>query len=349
MTDALSFAERVVRWQRQQGRHQLPWQNPRTPYRVWISEIMLQQTQVQTVVSYFNAFMHRFPDVRQLAQASEDDVLSAWSGLGYYSRARNLHRCAQDVVQLWGGELPTRSEDLERLPGIGPSTAAAIAALCHGERISIMDGNVQRVLTRWLAHADDLILASSRKALQTQAQALLPTDAQSMQPYTQGLMDLGALVCKPKQPDCEACPLGSDCQARRLGKPLDYPVKTRKLTRRSESWWLLLMQTRQGQLGLVQRPAAGVWARLWSLPMFASESAAMATLPNACLPHLAWQPPLKHVLTHRDWWLNVGVVSLSQPLDMGGLVWLDPDQALQRALPQPIRACIQGWQARAKS
>jgi A/G-specific adenine glycosylase len=342
MNDQTPFAQRVVRWQLKQGRHHLPWQNPITPYRVWVSEIMLQQTQVQTVVSYFNAFMQRFPDVQALATAPEDDVLALWSGLGYYSRARHLHRCAQEVMQRWQGELPKQAKDLETLPGIGPSTAAAIAALCHGERISIMDGNVQRVLARWLAHADDLAQARSRKALQAHAQALVPADAQSMPAYTQGLMDLGASVCKPRQPDCEACPLQRDCQAHRLGRPQDFPVKSKKLNRRSESWWLLLLQTRQGQWGLLQRPATGVWARLWSLPMYASEPEALAALPENLHEAVRWQPAIKHVLTHRDWWLHVGVLRLSQPLDWDGLCWLDPEEALQKALPQPIRSLIQG-------
>ena len=191
------FAGRVVRWQESHGRNELPWQNTRDPYRVWLSEIMLQQTQVATVLEYYPRFLARFPDVASLAAAHLDEVLGLWSGLGYYSRARNLHRCAVDVVALHGGEFPRSAAALETLPGIGRSTAAAIASFCFGERAAILDGNVKRVLTRVLGFDADLAVAANERNLWTQAEAMLPNRGvqEAMPRYTQGLMDLGATVC----------------------------------------------------------------------------------------------------------------------------------------------------------
>ncbi|HSV44995.1 MAG TPA: A/G-specific adenine glycosylase, partial [Ramlibacter sp.] len=195
---AAGFSARLVRWQQAHGRHGLPWQGTRDPYRVWLSEIMLQQTQVSAVLGYYDRFLERFPGVASLAAAPLDAVLGLWSGLGYYSRARNLHRCAQLVVSQHGGSFPAEAVQLQALPGIGRSTAAAIAAFCFGERVSILDGNVRRVLTRLLAFESDLAQAASERVLLAQAQALVPRQAARMPAYTQGLMDLGATVCLPR-------------------------------------------------------------------------------------------------------------------------------------------------------
>ena len=233
------LASDVVRWQRTHGRSGLPWQGSRDPYRVWLSEIMLQQTQVSTVLDYYPRFLARFPDVSSLAAAPQDDVLGLWSGLGYYSRARNLHRCAQDVMALHGGRFPADAATLQTLPGIGRSTAAAIAAFCFGERAAILDGNVKRVLTRVLGFDEDIASASATNRLWDQATALLPQHAADMPAYTQGLMDLGATICSTRKPACLACPLSERCVARREGEPERYPVKTRKLKRSAQSLWLL--------------------------------------------------------------------------------------------------------------
>ena len=238
------LSEKIVLWQVQHGRNYLPWQQTRDPYRVWLSEIMLQQTQVTTVLDYYPRFLERFPDVAALALASEDDVLALWSGLGYYSRARNLHRCAKIVFQDYGGIFPESSLKLAMLPGIGRSTAGAIAAFCFFERAPILDANVRRVLTRWLGFNFDLSIASNERMLWNNAEVLLPNKnlEYTMPRYTQGLMDLGATICLPRTPACKKCPIHLGCIAFNQGNPEQYPIKTRKLVRKSESLWLLLLR-----------------------------------------------------------------------------------------------------------
>lgn len=297
-----SLAPAVIAWQRQHGRHSLPWQGTRDPYRVWLSEIMLQQTQVSTVRGYFERFLQRFPTVAALAAAELDAVLALWAGLGYYSRARNMHRCAQAVVAEFGGQFPTTAVQLQTLPGIGRSTAAAIAAFCFAERVAILDGNVRRVLTRVLGFADDLALAANEKALWALAEAVLPKNGQGIEAYTQGLMDLGATVCMARSPQCDRCVLAPLCAARAQGRPEAYPVKTRKLKRSQRAHALLWL--RQGDAHwLVQRPEKGVWAGLWSLPEFETVDELRSHL--AGWPGLSRAlPTISHVLTHFDWALS---------------------------------------------
>ena len=336
------LAARVVAWQQVHGRHGLPWQNTRDPYRVWLSEVMLQQTQVSTVLDYYPRFLTRFPDVAALAAAPQDDVLALWSGLGYYSRARNLHRCAQAVVARHGGQFPRSSAALAELPGIGRSTAAAIAAFCFGERAAILDGNVKRVLARALGFDGDLASSAQEKALWQRAEELLPQ--QQVDVYTQGLMDLGATVCLARRPDCASCPLAGDCVALAQGAPERLPVKTRKLRRSQRSNALLWLE--QGPLlWLVQRPQQGVWAGLWSLPEFETAEAletAVAGWPGQG----EWLPPFKHVLTHIDWTLQV--LRWRRPPGAGeNLIgfqagrWLRFDEALALGLPAPVRKLIE--------
>jgi A/G-specific adenine glycosylase len=344
------LSDRLVAWQRQEGRHHLPWQKVRDPYRVWLSEIMLQQTQVSTVLGYFERFLARFPDVRALAAAPLDDVLALWSGLGYYSRARNLHRCAQDVVALHGGEFPRSSAALQTLPGIGPSTASAIAAFCFDERVSIMDGNVKRVLSRVLGWDQDLSLRVHEKALWDAAQAVLPADAPDMPSYTQGLMDLGATLCTQRKPACLTCPWSDLCRARVLGDPERYPVKTRKLKRgERESWWLWLQW--QDQVWLQQMPDKGVWAGLWTLPLLGSEDEVRALLGDVLAARLELQPRLKHVLTHMDWYLHPRRLVLAQAEEardmqsrLGALPasgrWVALGDLDQWGLPAPVRRLL---------
>ncbi|RQP23328.1 A/G-specific adenine glycosylase [Piscinibacter terrae] len=338
-----SFSTRVVEWQRSHGRHTLPWQRTRDPYRVWLSEIMLQQTQVSTVLGYYERFLERFPDVSALAAASIDDVFAMWSGLGYYSRARNLHRCAQAVVGEHGGQFPRSAAQLAELPGIGRSTAAAVAAFCFGERVAILDGNVKRVLSRFLAFDDDLASSASERKLWDHATRLLPDEG--IESYTQGLMDLGATVCVTRSPHCLLCPVQADCRARQQDRPEAYPVKTRKLKRgRREHVWLWLQW--RDQLWLTQRPDTGVWAGLWSLPEFDSGESFDA---------LAGQWPgagealesFTHVLTHLDWRLHpirwtlpvkAKAEQVTQALPAGR--WFTLDEALAAGVPAPLRKLL---------
>lgn len=333
------FASRMVLWQQKHGRQSLPWQNTQDPYRVWLSEIMLQQTQVSTVLDYFPRFLVRFPDVAALARAPQDDVLALWSGLGYYSRARNLHKCAQEVMARFKGAFPRLATDLQTLPGIGRSTAAAIAAFCFHERAAILDGNVKRVLTRVLGYGDDLAVAKNERVLWSLAQDLLPENPADMPRYTQALMDLGATVCLPRKAQCLVCPVHDLCQAKRQGEPLAYPVKTRKLKRTSATLWLLWAVNEQGQVWLQKRPDQGIWAGLFSLPVFESEAQLLAAWSHGRSPEFI--EPWKHVLTHRDLYLHPARMtgSRNQAPECEGQ-WVDAETWPEMGLPAPIRSLL---------
>jgi A/G-specific adenine glycosylase len=334
------FAGRVTRWQQSHGRSHLPWQNTRDPYRVWLSEIMLQQTQVATVLEYYERFLSRFAEVRALAQAHEDDVLALWSGLGYYSRARNLRRCAQEVVLRYGGEFPRTAVELETLPGIGRSTAAAIASFCFGERVAILDGNVKRVLSRVLAFEGDLASGANERKLWSHAQALLPRRdlATAMPRYTQGLMDLGATVCLARNPSCLICPVRELCAAGKQGDVERFPVKTRKLKRTAQSLWLLTATTGDGAVWLHKRPGTGVWAGLYCLPAFDSRHALDDALPAG----IATQDgeTFMHVLTHKDLHLHPVNVRLARTQALGEGQWFAAGEWPQLGLPSPIRKLL---------
>ena len=340
---AQHLATRVVRWQKSSGRNDLPWQNTRDPYRVWLSEIMLQQTQVATVRDYFLRFLQRFADVAALAAAPLDDVLALWSGLGYYSRARNLHRCAVQVMELHGGVFPRSAAVLQTLPGIGRSTAGAIAALCFGERVAILDGNVRRVLTRVLGFDADLSLAAHQHQLWEQATLLLPNRDlnESMPRYTQGLMDLGASVCSARKPTCADCPLAKMCVACKLGQPERFPVRTRRLKRSAQSLWLLWAQRPDGSVWLGKRPVPGVWAGLYCFPLFDSRAAldAALALHQPLVSHDL--QPFVHVLTHKDLHLHPVCVELAKSdpgWSDGG--WVSADTWPALGLPAPVRKLL---------
>lgn len=338
------FATRVVEWQLVHGRNDLPWQNTQDPYRVWLSEIMLQQTQVLTVREYFVRFVARFPNVASLAAATQDEVLGLWSGLGYYSRARNLHQCAQNVMALHEGAFPKTAELLVTLPGIGRSTAAAIASLCFNERVAILDANVKRVLTRVLGYGADLSLAANERGLWNAATDMLPQTplhAHTMPRYTQGVMDLGATVCLPKKPQCSSCPVQTLCVASAAGDPQRYPVRTRKLKRSAESIWLLWAQTRQGAVWLTQRPTPGVWAGLYCLPLFASEEAMLAAVPEPWREHLRVDAAFTHVLTHKDLHMHPWQLSLpDESLVWDEGCWVGAQEWPALGLPAPVRKLL---------
>jgi A/G-specific adenine glycosylase len=354
------LADRLVAWQARNGRHHLPWQQDRTAYRVWLSEIMLQQTQVSTVLPYFDRFLQRFPDVADLAAAPLDEVLAMWSGLGYYSRARNLHRCAQAVVTSHGGAFPRSCEALQTLPGIGPSTAAAIASFCFGERVSIMDGNVKRVLSRVLGFEGDLSVRQHEKALIAAAAELLPLQGADMPAYTQGLMDLGATVCMPRKASCLVCPWSEGCAGRAAGDPERLPIKSRKL-KRSERRGSFVWLHWQDQVWLAQMPSTGVWAGLWTFPFWDDDEAAQQALEPLASTWSGWwaegeaQPPLKHVLTHLDWWLHTRRWVLSSQDQADAMAralsaampdargqWVALAELDRFGLPAPIRRALTG-------
>ena len=341
--DSETFALALVRWQVEHGRHDLPWQNTHDPYRVWLSEIMLQQTQVATVQAYFGRFLARFPDVGSLACAALDDVLALWSGLGYYSRARNMHRCAQDVMHSHGGVFPATAVQLQTLPGIGRSTAAAIASLCFGERVAILDGNVKRVLSRYLGFSADLALAANERHLWQEANRLLPRHelAFHMPRYTQGIMDLGATICTAKKPACHLCPMRGQCQAHALSNPEQFPVKSRKLKRSAQSIWMLWAQDSDASLWLARRPTPGVWAGLYCFPLFDDRGSLLATLPTGLVPACQDMAVSKHVLTHKDLYLHPVRVTLGRGcLPDGDGAWFAANRWPQLGLPAPVRKLL---------
>ena len=343
---ASSVAARVVNWHLRSGRRGLPWQGVRDPYRVWLSEVMLQQTQVATALAYYERFLQRFPDVRSLAAAGIDEVFALWSGLGYYSRARYLHRCALTIVDQYGGAFPRSSTELAKLPGIGRSTAAAIAAFCFNERAAILDGNVKRVLARHVGFESDLASAAAQRELWAYAESLLPAPAQ-MAHYTQGLMDLGATVCLPRQPQCDVCPLKATCVARRSGRTAELPLKSRR-TQRGERSNVLLWLRHRGDVLLVRRPERGVWAGLWSLPEFSDLRSARAAAAT-------WRgkgkllPMIRHALTHFDWHLRplrwelpLRTANATRQAIADGLAgrWVSNAEALRMSLPAPVRRLL---------
>jgi A/G-specific adenine glycosylase len=326
----------------------MAWQGQRDPYPVWLSEVMLQQTQVTTAAGYYDRFIGRFPDVAALAAAPLDDVLAHWSGLGYYSRARNLHRCAQTIVREHGGAFPRASVELALLPGIGRSTAAAIAAFCFSERAAILDGNVKRVLARHTGFDGDLSTTPAQRALWARAEALLP-EADDMAAYTQGLMDLGATVCLPRQPRCASCPVAQDCVARLGGRTAQLPLKSRR-TRRGSRHNVLLWLRCGGRVLLTRRPERGVWAGLWSLPEFDSVPTVLEAVEH-------WPgagealTSIVHALSHFDWTLDPLRWDLpastnaralrSVVAQIGGDTrWWPAADALALSLPAPVRKLL---------
>ncbi|MCU0756294.1 MAG: A/G-specific adenine glycosylase [Xanthomonadales bacterium] len=336
------FAERLLVWHAMHGRHDLPWQHPRTPYRVWLSEVMLQQTKVATVIPYFERFLARFPDVESLAAAEQEEVLRYWAGLGYYARGRNLHACAR-AVRARGG-FPSDPTELAQLPGIGPSTAAAIAAQAYGVRAAILDGNVKRVLARWRGVATPIDQGATTRQLQVLADALLPDSR--LPDYTQALMDLGATLCRPRQPECARCPVAADCVARREGLQSTLPVKKAPRARREKhAAWLVLLDPLDRVL-LEQRPPLGLWGGLWTLPEADSVDALLAGLPplrGEALP----LPAFRHAFTHFELQVSPVLARLAAtPTGAAepGRCWrslssLD-DSAASIAAPTPVRRLL---------
>ena len=344
-----SFSTRVIRWQREHGRHGLPWQGTRDAYRIWLSEVMLQQTQVATVIPYYERFLARFPTVTELAAADADEVLALWSGLGYYARARNLHRAARAVVERHGGIFPTCFADLAELPGVGRSTAGAIAAFAAGERRAILDGNVRRVLARHAGIGGDPSGAAVQAALWRAAEARLP--ARGIEAYTQGMMDLGADVCLARDPHCLLCPVAGDCVARREDRIAELPGRKRRLTRPRRRIAMLVVLSR-GEVLLEKRPAAGIWGGMWSLPeadAAAHPAEALARDWGIEAAGVEALQPFEHAFTHftlevTPWRIRArGATRLAEGRPGA---WLALDELEGAALPSPVRRLLASLAAR---
>ncbi len=288
------FAHRVLAWYDRHGRTQLPWQQDPTPYRVWVSEIMLQQTQVATVIPYYTRFMQRFPDINALANAPQDAVLQHWQGLGYYSRARNLHRAAQTIRDQHHGVFPQTLAAVEALSGIGRSTAGAILSLACGQAHAILDGNVKRVLARYHAVAGYPGQSAVQRQLWQYAEQHVPPSRNAA--YTQAMMDMGATLCTRRKPACLLCPLQADCTAAKQGNPQDYPAPKPKKVLPEKQRFALVLRNPHGEIGLEKRPPSGIWGGLWSFPEYADEQAALHALHTDFADSPAKQPPmLKHL------------------------------------------------------
>lgn len=340
---AFDFSTALLTWFDQFGRHDLPWQQQCSVYRVWVSEIMLQQTQVQTVIPYYQRFMTRFPTVEDLAEASQESVLAHWSGLGYYARGRNLWKTARIIVNDCQGQFPETLEGMMALPGIGRSTAGAILAIANQQRHPILDGNVKRVLCRY----DAIDGWSGEKAIQEQlwqrAEQFTPHDR--VADYTQAIMDLGATLCRRVRPLCNQCPVAKNCQAWQKGMVSKYPVSKPKRSKPVRSVRVLLCCNPAGQVWLQQRPQSGIWGGLWSLPEYAVESSVEQMLSVVETPDLnpnnliKW-PEFKHTFTHYHLMIQPVILKDTRRVLLEG-EWVSLPLALKRGLPAPIRKLIE--------
>ena len=346
MNTTESFSERLLTWFDVAGRKDLPWQIDATPYHVWLSEIMLQQTQVNTVIPYYTRFTQQFPDITTLANASVDDVLALWTGLGYYARARNLHKTAVIVSESYQGKMPSNIDDLIALPGIGRSTAGAIMALGHHQRFAILDGNVKRVLTRYAAIEGWPGNKTVETKLWHYAEQLLPQHR--FADYIQAQMDLGATLCTRSKPNCSACSLNSDCQAFTQGNPTQYPTPKPKKTNPTRQIHWIVAQSSNGEILLEQRASQGIWGRLWSFP----ETKTADELNNYCQQTINFSvnttqslASIHHIFSHFK--LNIHphlincIRNLDHVADNNKLKWYKIDEALQLGLPAPVKLLLQ--------
>ncbi|MCL4746745.1 MAG: A/G-specific adenine glycosylase [Burkholderiaceae bacterium] len=348
------LSDRIVRWQREQGRSNLPWQGTRDPYRIWVSEIMLQQTQVAAVTRYFERFIARFPDLRALAGADLDEVMRLWSGLGYYSRARNLHMCARRLVDGHGGEFPKSGVELAKLPGIGRSSGAAIAAFAFGARAPILDGNVRRVLCRVFAVEGYPGRGPVERHLWEIAGRELPERA--IETYTQGLMDLGATLCTRSRPACHRCPLRTRCLAREQGRAGELPSPRPRRAIASRATTMLVLR-RGDDVLLERRPPSGIWGGLWSLPQFDGDRRARgdpgtrSALESAVarsgyrLISRRALPAFEHLFTHLRLRVEPVLAVVATPRatrvrEAPGEIWLALDEVESAALPAPVKSLL---------
>ncbi len=347
---ARQFSDAVLKWFDQHGRKNLPWQQNISPYRVWLSEVMLQQTQVATVIPYFQNFINRFPVVEDLAAAPEDEVLQLWSGLGYYARARNLHKCAKVVVDKYQGEFPASVDELADLPGIGRSTAGAIAAISMNIHAAILDGNVKRVLARFHAINGWPGQASVQKELWRLAEFYTP--AERVADYTQAMMDLGAMVCVRSRPLCDLCPVVEGCVARKNNEQALYPQPKPKKELPVRSVRMLLVVNEQGEVLLRKRPPQGIWGGLWSLPETNIDEALQLQAEQETGMTLAdfeeWQP-VRHTFSHFHLDIQpvkafVAESGYPQLLESEQALWYNLDQPPALGLAAPVSRLLKKLQ-----
>ncbi len=341
-----NFANALLSWFDIHGRKNLPWQHPLEPYRVWVSEVMLQQTQVETVIPYFLRFEKQFPTIDLLAKAPLDDVLQLWTGLGYYARARNLHKCAQQVVQQYDGVLPDKVELLSGLPGIGKSTAAAIASIAYNKSTAILDGNVKRVLARFHAVEGWPGQSKIHDELWQHAESHMP--AERCADYTQAIMDLGATLCTRSKPECQSCPMKSRCKAYKLQKVLEYPGKKPPKKIPTKSTTMLICRDENSQLLLEQRPPKGIWGGLWSFLEFddVEQALAHAIQHGKLIHHESWSE-ITHVFSHYKLSITPLLVDIKANKSVAEerpIKWVTYTKASNLGLAAPVKRLIESVQ-----
>jgi len=333
------FSKKIIDWQKSQGRNNLPWQK-KSAYEVWISEIMLQQTQVETVIPFYETFIKTFPEIKTLAKSSEEQVMSLWSGLGYYSRARNIHKTAKIILNEYKGQFPQDFKNLVELPGIGPSTAGAILSLAFELPGIILDGNVKRVIARFKGITDPVDNSKTQKEMKSFAEALLPEN--SFREYSQGIMDLGSLLCRPKNPDCDNCPVSKSCQALKLGIQENIPLKTPSKPKKEKKIdWLLISSN--NKILLKRNDSKGIWKNLWLFPskdILSQENVSLLERKESL-------PEIVHNLSHRK--LNISTVKYRiknkdrLKIDRSNSVWVSKADSVKMGMPKPIKEIIENY------
>ncbi|MBL1141958.1 MAG: A/G-specific adenine glycosylase [Proteobacteria bacterium] len=340
------FSDRLLAWFKKHGRHDLPWQVEQTPYCVWVSEIMLQQTQVVTVIPYFERFMETFPDVESLAKANLDNVLHHWTGLGYYARARNLHKASNIIVEKYQGIFPASLDKVMALPGIGRSTAGAILSLACEQRQPILDGNVKRVLSRYHGIEGWPGQKKVEQELWTYAEQHMPTE--SVRDYTQAIMDLGATICVRRNPDCHVCPLTRSCYARKSERQHDFPGSKPKKTRPNKETVFAIIENVKGEVLLQQRPPSGIWGGLWCFPEFSLDDSIASEIKKQYGLNIKQQTEykhFKHTFSHFNLMIKPVHIKLagqdSMVCEDGLSTWINPGQDSNLGFPAPVVSMLQ--------
>jgi len=333
------FSKKIIDWQKSQGRNNLPWQK-KSAYEIWISEIMLQQTQVETVIPYYEAFIKTFPEIKTLAKSSEEQVMSLWSGLGYYSRARNIHKTAKIILNEYKGKFPQDFKHLVELPGIGPSTAGAILSLAFELPGVILDGNVKRVITRFKGITNPIDINKTQKEVKSFAEAFLPK--KSFREYSQGIMDLGSLLCRPKNPICNSCPVNKNCHALKLGIQEKIPLKKPSKPKKEKKIdWLLISSS--NKILLKRNDSKGIWKNLWLFP----DKDILSKDNISLLEKKELLPEIIHNLSHRR--LNISTVKYQiknkdrLKIDRSSLVWVSKADSVKMGMPKPIKEIIENY------